>query len=259
MEKLILQNRKNQKIVGLLEKPETEIKGTCVVQHGLARNKECPTVLAMTKAFLESGFQTFRFDSTNTFGESDGEYEKSTLGLHSEDLEDITKWVQEQKWYQGPLALTGHSNGGYAVIRYAQEYPDEISIVVPVGPVVSGRLFFEEQAKKQPELLKRWKEEGFLTEKHYGNTYKKPWTRVEEFVTHDLFPCAEKITMPILFVVGSNDAVCLPEHIRMLFDTIPKGSKTLEVIDSPSHFFTAIQEQTVLTEVIKNWLDTNKK
>lgn len=53
MQKLNLKNRKGQKIVGVLEKPKGEIKGTCVVQHGWGGNKERPIVLAMKKGFFE--------------------------------------------------------------------------------------------------------------------------------------------------------------------------------------------------------------
>ena len=34
MERIELKNRKNQKIVGILETPKGGIKGTCVLQHG---------------------------------------------------------------------------------------------------------------------------------------------------------------------------------------------------------------------------------
>lgn len=41
-------------------------------------SKEQPHILAIQEAFLENGFQTFNFDATNSFNESDGE--KITLG-----------------------------------------------------------------------------------------------------------------------------------------------------------------------------------
>ena len=66
MEKLDLQNRKGLKIVGVLEKPSREIKGTCVVQNGWGGHKDKPTVQAMKNAFLEAGFQTFNFDTTHS-------------------------------------------------------------------------------------------------------------------------------------------------------------------------------------------------
>lgn len=162
MEKLTLQNRKGLKIVGVLENPAGEIKGTCVVQHGWGGHKDKPTVQTMKNAFLESGFQTFNFDATHSYGESDGDFEQSTLGSFWEDLEDVTKWVQEQDWFVGPLALTGHSKGGYAVTRYAEEHPDEVSYLVPVAPVVSGKMSYEAAKKYRPEEFEKWKKEGVI-------------------------------------------------------------------------------------------------
>ena len=79
-EKLTLQNRKGQNIVGLYTKPDEEVRGTCVVQHGWSGKKEQTHIMAMQDAFLQHGFQTFNFDTTNSFNESDGEYAASRLG-----------------------------------------------------------------------------------------------------------------------------------------------------------------------------------
>ena len=95
MKKLTLQNRKNQKIVGVLEVLDGEVKGTCIVQHGWGGHKDKPTVQTIKNAFLESGFQTFNFDTTNSFGESDGDFEKSTLGFFWEDLEDVCRTTRK--------------------------------------------------------------------------------------------------------------------------------------------------------------------
>lgn len=75
--------------MGVLEKPNGETRGTCVIQHGWGSSKSSSTIQAVKNAFLEDGFQTFNFDTTNSFGESDGDYEKSTLGLHAEDFEGV--------------------------------------------------------------------------------------------------------------------------------------------------------------------------
>ena len=161
MENIILQNRKNQKIVGVLEKPTGKVKGTCIVQHGYSGFKEQDHVQVIKNTFLENGFITFNFDATNSFNESDGEFENATLGLHYEDLEDVVSWAQKQDWFVGPLALSGHSMGGYAIARYAEEHPQEISILVSVAPVVSGKLNFEAHERFYPGDLEEWKKKGF--------------------------------------------------------------------------------------------------
>lgn len=43
MECLKLKNKKGQKIIGLFTKPEGEITGTCVIQHGCQAQKNSPT------------------------------------------------------------------------------------------------------------------------------------------------------------------------------------------------------------------------
>jgi pimeloyl-ACP methyl ester carboxylesterase len=255
MQKFTIKNRKNQKIVGVLEKPESKIKGTCIVQHGWGGHKNKPTVQTIKNAFLESDFQTFNFDTTNSFGESDGDFEKSTMGLFFEDLEDVIKWAQKQKWFIAPLALTGHSKGGYSVVKYAEEYPEEVSYIVPIAPVVSGKLSFEKYEKNNPEELEKWKKEGVRVRiSKEGNTRKEHWFQFEERLKHDLIPDARNLTMPILIIVGSEDESCPLEHQKILFDAIPEGKKTLKVIEGTPHSFNEISEQEKCKFLIKEWL-----
>ncbi|MEZ6209219.1 MAG: alpha/beta hydrolase [Candidatus Paceibacterota bacterium] len=260
MEKLELKNRKNQKIVGVLEIPEDNIVGTCIVQHGWGGHKNKATVQTIKNSFLESGFQTFNFDTTNSFGESDGDFEKSTLGLFYEDLEDVVKWIQNQKWFVGPVALTGHSKGGYSVIKYAETYPEEISYLVPIAPVVSGKLSFEKYEKNKPEEFKKWKETGIrIRIGKEGNTRKEHFFQFEERLNHDLIPKASNISMPVLIVVGSEDESCPLEHQEILFNAILGTNKTLKIIKGAPHSFNETYEQEECKSIIKEWLLKNIK
>lgn len=255
MQKLELKNRKGQKIVGVLEKPEGEIKGTCIVQHGWGGAKERPTVQSMKNGFLQSGFQTFNFDTTNSFNESDGDYEKSTLGLHSEDLEDVVKWVQEQDWFIKPLALTGHSKGGYAVTSYAEKYPEEVSYLVPVGPVISGKLSFEATEEKEPGYLEKWKEVEVIENiGKQGDKKRKHWFQMEERLNHDLLPNSDKLTMPTLFIVGSEDTSCPSKHTKILLDKMVNDNKGIKIIEGAPHSFYEKKETDTCTNTIKEWL-----
>jgi len=242
--------------VGLLEKPEGEIKGTAVLQHGWGGNKEKPTMQAIKEGFHKAGFQTFNFDSTNSFGESDGDYEKSTLGLHWEDLEDVVRWAQEQDWFSKPLALSGHSKGGYAVVRYAEEYPNEIDYLVPVAPVVSGKLSFEASNKRDPEALRKWKEEGVKVSERDENMKRKHWFQMEERLQHDLMPNADKVMMPTLFIVGSEDESCPAGHIQQLCDVLGAEDKSLYIIEGAPHSYYEKSEQDECTKIIADWLVT---
>jgi hypothetical protein len=74
MDKLTIKNRKKQGIAIILEKAENP-KGLAFVMHGLGGIKEAPQIEMFAHCFLEKGYTTVRFDTTNSFGESDGKYE----------------------------------------------------------------------------------------------------------------------------------------------------------------------------------------
>lgn len=261
MEKITLQNRKDQKIVGVLEKPVGEIEGTCVIQHGYSGFKEQDHVQVMKDAFLESGFITFNFDTTNSFNESDGEFIDATLGLHYEDLEDVVKWTQKQEWFKKPLALVGHSMGGYAVARYAEEYPNEIDLLVPVAPVVSGELSFEAHDRFEPGDLAEWKEKGVketTSSSRPGVVKKMTWESMEERLNHDLLPNADKLTIPTLLMVGSEDQSCPPDHVKKFFDLIPGENKRYELVEGAPHTYKTKEDLDRVKNLISDWLKGNK-
>lgn len=260
MEKLTLQNRKGQKIVGVLEKPTGEVIGTCIVQHGYSGYKEQDHIQAVKDAFLENGFITFNFDTTNSFNESDGKFIDATLGLHYEDLEDVVKWVQKQEWFQKPFALTGHSMGGYAVARYAEEYSDEVDLLVPVAPVVSGELSFEAHERFEPGDLEKWKQEGVketTSNSRPGVIKQMTWESMAERLDHDLLPKADKLVMPVLLVVGSEDKSCPPDHVKKLFDSIPGDKKEFKLIEGAPHTYRDEQDLRAVKSEIDSWIKQN--
>lgn len=257
MKKLTLQNRKGQKIIGVLEFPKKEPVGTAVIQHGYGGFKEQDHIEEMKNAFLNNGFITFNFDATNTFGESGGEYEKATLDLHYKDFEDVANWVQEQEWFISPLAVTGHSMGGYSVARYAEEYPNKVVFCAPIAPVVSGRLSWKAHEEFAPEEFEKWKEEGILIKPsttNPNNIKRSPWSHMEERLKHDLLPNAEKLTMFVFLYVGTKDTSIPPKHVQRLFEAIPKGKKELVIAEGAPHTYRDEEDLKHLCESMNQWL-----
>lgn len=255
--KIELLNRKNQKIVGVLSGDTATCKGTCVMVHGFAGYKEQDHILAMQDVLLDYGFQTFNFDATNAFGESGGAFEQSTLGNHFEDFEDVANWVQEQEWFKGPLAVLGHSMGGYAVSRYAQDHSAKVAYCMPIAPAVSGKL--ANQAHRDANLaeVEEWERTGWLK---VVNTYgrlrvrNQPWSHMQERLKHDLMPNAKNLTMPLYTYVGTQDMATPAAHVQIFYDAIPKGNKTIVVADGASHSYESELELVHLRASLDKWL-----
>jgi dipeptidyl aminopeptidase/acylaminoacyl peptidase len=257
MEKFEIKNRKGLKIVGEILKPENSI-GLSFVLHGLGGFKEQVHIKALEDTLFENNYIVVNFDATNSIGESDGKYEDATMQNHYEDLVDVIDWAKKQNWYKEPFVLAGHSLGGFAVAKYAEEFSNEVKGVFPYAAVFSGPDNVETSYRLKPEETKNWEETGWIyrtSNSKPGMEMKLPWSHIQERLKHDLKLRADKITMPILFVMGENDSACPPDDEKKFYDLLPaKTDKEFHVIKNAQHTFREPEHLEQLKNIFNNWL-----
>lgn len=255
MEKIFIKNRNNQNLALVIDKVE-DPKGLAFIMHGLGGFKEQPHIQTFARAFKDSGYTAVLFDTTNTFGESEGNYENATVTNYYQDLEDVIRWAKEQDFYQEPFFLTGHSCGGISVALYAEAYPNEIKGLAPIATVVSGKLSLE--TPKNIELIKDWKESGWrVTESKSlpGVVKRLKWSHMEDRLRYDLLENVNALTMPVLMIVGDKDENTPLEHQQILFDKLP-GPKEFHIVEGAEHNF---RDQAYLNEIksiMTNWIQS---
>lgn len=231
-------------------------RGLVFIMHGLGGNKEQPHIQTFAKAFARYGFTVVRFDTTNTFGESEGRYEDATITSYYEDLEDVIGWARGQEWFEEPFALAGHSLGGISIALYAERHPERISLLAPISPVVSGILGIEYKEKHDPDRLAQWRETGWKEEESVstpGLIKRLPWSHMEDRLTYDLLPDAHKLAMPVLLIVGDKDDSTPPEHIELLYEALP-GPKQLHIISNAPHTFRTPEDLAEVEETLNSWI-----
>lgn len=256
MEKDTIKNRKNQKIVVLVEEAKNQ-KGLAFVMHGLGGFKEQTHIQAIAETLREIGYTVVRFDTTNTLGESDGNYEDATMTNYYEDLEDVIQWTEVQKWYQEPFVLVGHSLGATSVALFAEKFPDKVKALAPISVVVSGKLSIEAQKQDDPEEFKKWEKTGWLEKESRsrpGVMKRLKWEHMIDRLKYDLLPDINKLTMPVLLIVGENDAGTPPEHQKILYDALP-GEKELHIIKGAPHTFYDAMHLAEIKQIFHRWLE----
>ena len=225
------------------------------VMHGLGGTKDQPHIRAMIEAFLEAGYTVVSFDTTNSFGESDGNYEDATVTSYYSDLEDVIEWASDQTWYVEPFVLCGHSLGGLSTALYAQKYPEKVKALAPIATVLSGetRLDTYKLFNGQKEL-DEWKHKGTKTTKSRDGKRTKilKWSHIEDLMRYDLLKKSRLLTMPVILIVGENDTDTLPIHQQMLFNQLT-GKKEIHIIKHALHSFYEPQEQAELKQHIISW------
>lgn len=256
-EKYTIKNRNNENIaveVWFPKKPE----GLTFVMHGLGGSKTQKHIIVAAETFFEKNFITVLFDTTNSFGESEGSYEKATMTNYYSDLEDVVSWSSTQQWYKEPFAMTGHSLGGWGVIHFAEKHPSKVSLLVPLAPVVSGELSFEAH-EEFDNKFEEWQKTGWREDqsKSFPGVLKRlPWEHMEDRLQYDLIPRASEIIMPILLVASEKDTSCPPKHIKLFFDEIQSKDKSMNVIKNAPHTWRSESDLEKLHLVIKEWLES---
>ena len=258
MEKLFIKNRQGQKICVVVDRVPNQ-KGIVFVAHGLSGTKDESHIELFAQTFVEKEFTAVRFDTTNTFGESDGQYEDATLTGYIHDLEDVIAWARTQEWFVEPFYLIGHSLGGFSVAWYAEHHSGQVKAVAPISPVVSGTLSEEAHKKFFPKRYEEWQETGWRVEERSSKpgTYKRlKWSHMVDRRNHSLLPDATKLTMPVLLVVGQMDTSILPTHVAQLHDAIPGNNKTYIVVPGVPHNFRSEKELSELKRIVGDWIDS---
>ena len=253
MEKIFIKNRKGDKIAVLLEKSADQ-KELVFLMHGLGGFKEQEQLDAFSEAFQEKGFSVVRFDTTNTLGESDGDYENATTTNYFEDLEDVISWSKSQKWYQEPFWLAGHSLGGMCTALYAEKYPEKVKAIAPTSAVVSYELF--RQANSE-EHLRNWEETDWRIEQSRskpGVVKKLRWDFVEDLEKYDLIPNVKNLTMPVLLLVGELDTLTPSSDQGILYENLP-GPKELHIIKGAEHTFREKEHLDEIKQIFLEWIE----
>ena len=258
MEKLFIKNRKGQKISLIIEINENQ-NGLAFVMHGLGGFKEQDHVTTFADAFRGRGFTVIRFDTTNTLGESDGKYENATITNYYEDLKDVIKWAQEQKWYQEPFVLSGHSLGGICISLYAEKHPENVLALAPISTVISGKLSVEARKRYEPKVFAEWERTGWQEGERRSKTgviKQLPWSHISDRLKYDLLPNVSRLTMPVLLIVGENDTSTPSDHVQILFEALP-GSKEYHIIKNAPHTFRDRKHLEEIKTLFFKWIDKN--
>lgn len=249
-----IKNRKGQLLSLVIELPYKQSKGVAFVMHGLGGFKEQPHIQVIAQAFNDNGYVVVRFDTTNSFGESDGNYEDATTTNYYEDLQDVVAWASNQSWYQEPFVLCGHSLGGICTALYAEKYPEKVKALAIISTVVSGEL--SATTVKYKDTLDEWQKTGWREDKSIsslGITKRLKWSHMEDRLKYDLLPEANKLTMSVLLIVGDQDDSTPLEHQQIIFNKLP-GKKELHVVKGATHTFREVQHLQELQNVLSDWI-----
>ena len=252
-------NRHGLKLVIQVDAPDKPTN-LAFIAHGQGGFMGQKHIVAFAEAFLKNNFRVVRFDATHALGESGGDIYDVTYDSYIEDLEYVIDWAHTQDWFQQPFSLCGQSMGAQSTGWYAEQHPGEIKYLAPIAPPVNFDLWVKTM---DPEYRKSWEKKGYRIEESRskaGVAKKIGWGAAESLKKFDLLRGADKLTMPVLFLVGEFDQPCPYENQKVLFDAIPSRNKKFIKIGGAEHSFRNNDTQEYGKELqdakaaLSNWL-----
>lgn len=250
-----IQNEQGESIYvradGLENSPNHKL---AIIQHGLASHSDHVAVQAAKKAFLDNRYVVITFDSRYSLGQGNNDVEKVQLKTFKEDLETVIHWAEKQSFYSEPFALAGHSLGGASVIEFSTDYPDKVSVLVPITPVVSGKLWEKSCMKNLTDFCRQWKHNGTYqyTDNQKHKTAIIPYAVLTSCSHYNAYNLAPKIHAKTLFIAAQKDIVVNADDINNLSQLVKNGH--VAVIPSSGHNFENPHNQTGLYQAINGFL-----
>jgi len=261
MEKYTIKNRKGLRLAIQIDVPEQPTR-LVFIAHGQKGSLKQKHIQAFTDAFIENGFRVVRFDATHALGESEGDVQAVTYDTYISDLEDVIDWARTQYWFTVPFALCGHSMGAQSTAWYAEQHPEEISLLASMAPTINHDLW---SSTRTHEELSTWKNLGYQESisRSTGKSVRVGWQVNESLKKFDILAGANRLTMPVLNIVGEFDQPCPLKNQKIFMDAVASPNKTLVMLPGLEHSYRdeATQEYSdnldKVTKIIDDWLKKN--
>lgn len=235
-QRLTILNRRGLNVRVQIDGPERSSK-LVFIAHGQGGYLGQIHINAFAESFLANGYKVVRFDATHALGESDGELHDVTYDTYVSDLEDVIEWAKNQVWFVSPFALCGHSMGAQSTTWYAEYHPEEVSLLLPMAPVVNYELH---ASTMTADFLSDWQQKGYkemASRSKPGVVKRIGWAVEESLKKFDILPLASKLQMPVFMIVGSEDEPCPPKHQRVFINLVGSQKKELIVLEGLEHSY----------------------
>lgn len=211
-----------------------------IIGHGVTGNKDRPWAVSLAEALEKEGFNALRFSFSGN-GESEGDFEKSTISKEVKDLKAVVNSAEDEGYHR--ICYIGHSMG--AAVGVISAVKDErIALLVSLSGMVHTRKFLEREfGDQKPGKGYMWDDKDCPLSVEFAEDMKK---------IDNVLDKTEKIEVPWLIVHGDADDVVPVEEGKEIFAAAYEP-KDLVIIPKADHVYSEKGEQKMIGAVIP-WL-----
>ncbi len=245
-EKLSIQNRSGEALAAKLFFP---INGTyqqiAIFAHCFTCSSSLAVVRNISTKLTTKGIAVLSFDFTG-LGRSEGEFSDTNFSHNISDIIDTSEFLT--KHYQEPTILIGHSLGGAAVIKAANQLPNIKAVVALAAPSYAEHV--AQHLVGQKEAIET---EGSGTVSIGGRPFVIKKQFIDDLEKHNVIEEVKILKRPLLILHSPQDRIVAIEHASNLYQNAfhPKSFVSL---DGADHLVSNKKDALYVADVIGAWV-----
>ncbi|WJX24198.1 hypothetical protein P8452_13333 [Trifolium repens] len=249
-ERIIIPNKHDQKLVGILHQSGPTTTQVVILCHGVRSSKDTRIIVNLAVALEKAQISSFRFDFSGN-GESEGSFENG-FWTEVDDLHSVIQHFRESN--RVVRAIVGHSKGGVIALLYASKYHD-VKTIVNLSGRYNLQAGIEERLGK--DYLERIMKEGFIDVRSGSFSYRVTEESLMELLGTNMHEACPRIDKEcrVLTIHGSSDEINSVQDAREFAKIIPNHK--LHIIEGADHAYNNHQDElsSVVVSFIKTTID----
>jgi len=243
-EKVTFKGALGDELAARLDRPDGPARAYALFAHCFTCSKDIFAAARIAGALADRGIAVLRFDFTG-LGMSGGDFANTNFSSNVADLVAAADFLRET--YEAPDILIGHSLGGAAVLRAADEIP-EASAVATIGAPADAAHVAQNFGDKISEINESGEAEVELS----GRTFriKKPFLDdIEEHTQQDHIGKLKKALL--IFHAPRDEQVSIDDAAKIFIAA--KHPKSFVSLDNADHLLRRREDAVYVADVLCAW------
>lgn len=242
--KITFKGHAGDDLAARLDMPAGQLRATAIFAHCFTCTKDIPAARRVAQRLAAMGIAVLRFDFTG-LGHSKGEFANTHFTSNVADLVLAAKYLSKHN--TAPTLLIGHSLGGAAVLKAANEIPSVKAVVTIGAPADPGHVVHNFGSSLE-EITKK----GVATVSLAGRPFMIKKDFVDDVSAVNLAPAIQNLKRALLVLHAPTDQTVGIENAAEIF-TQAKHPKSFVTLDNADHLLTHKEDAAYAAEVIAAW------
>ena len=244
-QKIVFPNSKGERLAARLDLPADEKPvAYAIFAHCFTCTKNFKAAVNIDRALAGVGIAVLRFDFTG-LGESEGEFAETNFSTNVADLVAASRYLEDS--FEAPKLLIGHSLGGAAVLRAAEQIPSCVAVATIAAPAEVSHI--RNALGSDLDGIER---EGVAEVKLAGRTFKITRQFVDDLEQTRMEQSIHNLKRPLLVLHSPADEFVGIENALRIFEKAdyPKAFVSL---DGADHLLSKREDSLYAASLLAAW------